>query len=282
MFYFSTWYERTPLSFEAVPVQPLFIGQKLCCVHGVTLLKNGVMRHCGTFGTLLQQQSITHRCVAVLLLFLMILVTSADGRWPCDLCQIFVSETGEQRYYLGSLAAANHVKQHNENTDAPISMVLSFCGQEMQKIRGQPYEGWEQCFRSVNVTHHAWLMDDVKTNHAARPDVCADMAQQWFTMWIQMCEKLMLYETACAHASLPFTVLFHCFGGIHRSSAALCAWLLFRHDLSPMESLCLLLKVRPSLAPWTQRDHVFWVLHEWYRQREALRDHVRLTTCRPE
>ena len=213
LFYFSTWYERTPLSFEAVPVQPLFTGQKLCCVHGVTLLKNGVMRHCGTFGTLLQQQSITHRCVAVLLLFLMILVTSADGRWPCDLCQIFVSETGEQRYYLGSLAAANHVKQHNENTDAPISMVLSFCGREMQKIRGQPYEGWEHCFRSANVTHHAWSMDDVKTNHNFRPDVCADMAQQWFTMWIQMCEKLMLYETACAHASLPLTVLFHCFGG---------------------------------------------------------------------
>ena len=161
-------------------------------------------------------------------------------------------------------------------------MVLSFCGQEMQKIRGQPYEGWKQCFRSVNVTHHAWSMDDVKTNHAARPEVCADMAQQWFTMWIQMCEKLRLYETACADASLPLTVLFHCFGGIHRSSAALCAWLLFRHDLSHMESLCLLLKVRPSLAPWTQRDHVFWVLHEWYCQREASRDHVRLTTCRPE
>jgi len=102
-------------------------------------------------------------------------------------------------------------------------MVLSFCGQEMQKIRGQPYEGWKQCFRSVNVTHHAWSMDDVKTNHAARPEVCADMAQQWFTMWIQMCEKLRLYETACADASLPLTVLFHCFGGIHRSSAALCA-----------------------------------------------------------
>ena len=106
----------------------------------------------------------------------MILVTSADGRWPCDLCQIFVSETGEQRYYLGSLAAANHVKQHNENTEAPISMVLSFCGREMQKIRGQPYEGWEHCFRSANVTHHAWSMDDVKTNHNFRPDVCADMA----------------------------------------------------------------------------------------------------------
>ena len=65
-------------------------------------------------------------------------------------------------------------------------------------------------------------------------------------------------------------ILFHCFGGVNRSSAALCAWLIFRHGLTTQEAVQSLLAARPTLCPWQHRPHVFWALHTW----EKNQDHI--------
>ena len=65
-------------------------------------------------------------------------------------------------------------------------------------------------------------------------------------------------------------ILFHCFGGINRSSAALCAWLIFRHGLTTQEAVRSLLTARPTLCPWTHQPHVLWALHTWEKNQDQV------------
>jgi len=67
-------------------------------------------------------------------------------------------------------------------------------------------------------------------------------------------------------------ILFHCFGGINRSAAVLCAWLIVAYDDSAEDAIKLLLTKRPSLCPRRHRDYVLDVLwmveqqrSEWHR-----------------
>ena len=58
----------------------------------------------------------------------------------------------------------------------------------------------------------------------------------------------------------PMRILCHCFGGISRSSAILCAWLIVAYDYTA-EAIDLLLKKRPSLRPWRHRSYVLDALY---------------------
>ena len=65
-------------------------------------------------------------------------------------------------------------------------------------------------------------------------------------------------------------ILFHCFGGINRSAAILCAWLFVAYDYTAEDAIKLLRTKRPSLRPWRHRDYVLdalWMveqqLSEW-------------------
>ena len=59
-------------------------------------------------------------------------------------------------------------------------------------------------------------------------------------------------------------------GGINRSSAALCAWLIFRHGLTTQEAVRSLLTARPTLCPWTHQPHVLWALHTWEKNQDQV------------
>ena len=65
-------------------------------------------------------------------------------------------------------------------------------------------------------------------------------------------------------------ILFHCFGGINRSSAALCAWLIFQRDLTTEEAVHSLLVARPSLYPWKFRPHVLGALKTWEKTQASV------------
>ena len=71
-------------------------------------------------------------------------------------------------------------------------------------------------------------------------------------------------------------VLFHCFGGINRSTGILCAWLVVAYEHSALEAVQLLLQKRPALSPWRNRPYVLealWHLEglraEWQRDFSA-------------
>lgn len=57
-----------------------------------------------------------------------------------------------------------------------------------------------------------------------------------------------------------FRSTFHCFGGISRCSAALCAWFILWRNLTVEDAVRALLQERPGLRPWKARPYVMWAL----------------------
>ena len=70
---------------------------------------------------------------------------------------------------------------------------------------------------------------------------------------------------------IRFTPLFHCFGGINRSTAALCAWLVIWWDLSVEDAIDCVLQQRPSLRPWKRRAYVLYALRSLEHHKHAWR-----------
>ena len=58
-------------------------------------------------------------------------------------------------------------------------------------------------------------------------------------------------------------VLFHCYGGVHRSPAALAACLMAREGFLAHEAIEQILWHRPSLPPCKNRDYILWALRHW-------------------
>ena len=158
--------------------------------------------------------------------------------WPNDICEISPTKTvpleKPEIYFLGSLAACAYLTTHQAETPLishRVSVVLSFCRAEMQRIRGQPEMGWKSWFQHLQIRWFVFDLDDPKTRLHDATSFCEDMRNAWLSCWMEMCCTLL------QHLSQTPTrddrgILFHCFGGINRSSAALCAWLIFRHGLT--------------------------------------------------
>ena len=194
--------------------------------------------------------------------------------WPCDFCTIYDADAP---IALGSLSAARDVVNHPS-----IRVVLSFCPDEMRRIRGQPTKGWLAHFQDHGLVHYSWPMQDVQTSYVGKQESCAELAEEWLQIWFDMCCKVEALKMSEKMKGAPFGILFHCFGGINRSAAALCAWLIFKYDLQPLEAVEVLLRARPSLDPWKRRDHVCWALQHWFEQRSVLRARVQAQVASPD
>ena len=90
--------------------------------------------------------------------------------------------------------------------------------------------------------------------------------------WKSICFQLWQQSIIAVNENKPMNILFHCFGGINRSAAVLCAWLIAAYGYSAEDATKLLLTKRPSLRPWRHRDYVLealWMVEqqrcEWYQ-----------------
>ena len=79
--------------------------------------------------------------------------------------------------------------------------------------------------------------------------------------WKLICHQLWDASIAAVLQDAPMNVLFHCFGGINRSAAILCAWLIVAYDYTAEGAIDLLLTKRPSLRPWRHRSYVLDALY---------------------
>ena len=196
--------------------------------------------------------------------------------WPNDICEISPTKTvpleKPEIYFLGSLAACAHLGTHQAETPLishRVSVTLSFCRAEMQRIRGQPEMGWKSWFQNLQIRWFVFDLDDPKTRLHDATSFCEDMGNAWLSCWMEMCCTLLQHLSETPKRD-ERGILFHCIGGVNRSSAALCAWLIFRHGLTTQEAVQSLLAARPTLCPWQHRPHVFWALHTW----EKNQDHI--------
>ena len=84
------------------------------------------------------------------------------------------------------------------------------------------------------------------------------------------CFQLWQQSIIAVNADKPMNILFHCFGGINRSAAVLCAWLIAAYGYSAEDAIKMLLT--KTLRPWRHRDCVLealWMVEqqrcEWHQ-----------------
>ena len=128
-------------------------------------------------------------------------------------------------YFLGSLAACRHLRTHQETVPLSyrkVSVVLSFCPREMKRIRGQPEVGWKAWFEDLQIRWFTFDVDDPRTYLDDTNTFCQEVGNAWLSSWMDMCCALLKHLKATTQRE-ERGILFHCFGGVNRSSAALCA-----------------------------------------------------------
>ena len=88
--------------------------------------------------------------------------------------------------------------------------------------------------------------------------------------WLSTCEILLNTRWKANQTGSSFHVLFHCMGGVNRSPAAACAWLLLLHDVDVKDVISWVFEERKHLRPWRKRDYVLWALILWRKHRAEL------------
>ena len=107
------------------------------------------------------------------------------------------------------------------------------------------------------MVHIQCQLDDITVKQPGR-DLERHIALQknCLSNWKSICFQLWQQSIIAVNADKPMNILFHCFGGINRSAAVLCAWLIAAYGYSAEDATKLLLTKRPSLRPWRHRDYV--------------------------
>ena len=184
------------------------------------------------------------------------------SEWPNDMVRVHpVDRTETATCFLGSLAALRCLRDTKE-----VHVVISLCTSEMQRIRGQPEEGWAAFLLGMSVEHVTIDLDDPRTKWPGEDSFCEEMGNCYFAAWQSMCVQISRSLSERGD-NLSTGLLFHCFGGINRSSAALAAWLIFKHAMNADDAIDVLLKARPTLNPWVKRPHILWALKTWEKRR---------------
>ncbi|CAK8991974.1 Sodium/potassium/calcium exchanger 1 [Durusdinium trenchii] len=116
----------------------------------------------------------------------------------------------------------------------------------------EPEVGWKAWFEDLQIRWFTFDVDDPRTYLDDTNTFCQEVGNAWLASWMDMCCALLKHLKATTQRE-ERGILFHCFGGVNRSSAALCAWLIFRRQLSAEAAVQSLLTARPTLHPWKHR-----------------------------
>ena len=174
--------------------------------------------------------------------------------WPMDACVVY-APTKRASLILGSLQAACHLKDIEAKFNRKVTIVVTMCKNEM-KIAGAPAD-WIAYFKENNALQLPCQLDDITVKQPLRnAKEARAMTVACLDAWKLICHQLWDASIAAVLNDAPMNVLFHCFGGINRSAASLCAWLIVAYDYTAKEAIDLLLTKRPSLRPWRYRSYV--------------------------
>ena len=180
------------------------------------------------------------------------------SNWPFD--GVLISTTTTNICFLGSVKAAACLEEFPTTVGHSIDVVVSLCGDEMYDIQGLPFASWKE--KLSGCQHVVAPAPDPVTDSLSQ-SAFALCASDQMQVWIKICKSLQHIQNSRKQPQTACKILFHCFGGINRSSAALCAWLIFAEHFSAENAIELLLKARPGLDPWYRRDHFLWALRSW-------------------
>ena len=183
--------------------------------------------------------------------------------WPVDGCLV-CKPTERAAMLLGSLQAACNVGVIKEDLGVSVTAVVSMCETDMN-VHGAP-SNWNDYFREHDVVHIHCQLDDITVKQPGR-DLERHKALQknCLSEWKSICFQLWQQSVTAINADKPMNILFHCFGGINRSAAVLCAWLIATYDMATarkMRSNCCL--QRDRLFARGAIETMFWRHCGWW------------------
>ena len=170
-------------------------------------------------------------------------------------CCLVCKPTERAAMLLGSLQAACNLGVIKEDLGVSVTVVVSMCETEMN-IHGAP-SNWKDYFREHDVVHIHCPLDDTTVKQPGR-DLERHRALQknCLSNSKSICFQLWQQSIIAVNADKPMNMLFQCFGGINRSAAVLCAWLIAAYGYSAEDAIKMLLTKRLSLRPWRHRGYV--------------------------
>ena len=118
--------------------------------------------------------------------------------------------------------------------------------------RGEP-EDWTEHFQSKNIVNLRYGGYDETGVQPGSPEFQAKK-QEFLDIWKAMMADL---DEVLAGKTGKVTILYHCFGGVNRSAAALCAFLIGRRKYSAEDAVRALMSARAGQNYWFKRDYFF-------------------------
>ena len=185
--------------------------------------------------------------------------------WPLDAVVVRSAKPGES-CLLGSVRSAADIFHVEVSTNTSVTVVVSVCRPAELRVRGAPQD-WREHFSRSGVRHVQVELDDPRIKCNRDASWFFESAERCAQAWTDMAQTLRTLREQCQQASEGFNVLFHCFGGINRSPAALCAWLVLDGQCSADEAVDCILSARPALQPWKCRDYALLALHRLQNSR---------------
>ena len=173
--------------------------------------------------------------------------------WPNDMVKVFASDS--LSIALGSLAAVMSAL----SSDGPCPDVVVSMNAEDPQRQGEP-ENWSDRLRARGACHLRFPGYDEQ--HLTWGSAPWHARKQEFTdVWLNMVGQLKQCIEDVLHRKgaedKMCHVLIHCWWGVNRSTAAICAVLMNLCGLSLRRALTCVLKERASLKPLQNRDYMF-------------------------
>ena len=150
---------------------------------------------------------------------------------------------------LGSVKSATEITRLGPKINVDIVVTLNA---DDPKRRGEP-EHWSEHFRSKNIVNLRYGGYDKTGVEPGSPEFQAKK-QEFLDIWKAMMADL---DEVLASKTGKVTILYHCFGGVNRSAAALCAFLIGRRKYSAEDAVRALMSARAGQNYWSNRDYFF-------------------------
>ena len=159
-------------------------------------------------------------------------------------------------FVLGCLKSAVSIPETNQRIGTQVDIVISM-NDEDSKHRGEPAD-YQAYYASVGVQCNLRYGGYDKQNiwYAEAEAKRAEYVFRWWQVATDLLERLRrMYKGE------PVVILFHCFGGVNRSSSTLCALLIIMRRYTAHQAILALVSARPGLQYWARRQYFVEALY---------------------
>ncbi|CAE7666216.1 unnamed protein product [Symbiodinium necroappetens] len=180
-------------------------------------------------------------------------------QWPLDMVEVYADQ--KYRFYLGSITSA---KKFHEK--CKLDLVFTMNADDPLRHDGE-LSDWSAYFRDKGVQNFRFGgLDTSGLEPGSKKWV--QKKEEFLSIWSAVVEALQRH-TAVSENREQIQILFHCYLGTHRSTAALVA-VLISLSMSTEEAIDHVLKARAGQEYWKDKFWMLEALLEFEAQREAL------------